>query len=208
MDPTLSEVRLFAGNFAPLSWAFCNGALLSISNNTALFALIGTTYGGDGQTTFALPDFRGRVAIGTGTGPGLAPIDLGEVSGTENNTISISQMPLHNHAMSGGASAPIHGTITATMTVNPATGDSNPKSNFLADDSGGNGLYDASSSSTGGVTDTLNTNAIQVDTSTLSVNVGALTLANNGGSQPVNNMQPFLALNYIIAVEGIFPSRN
>ncbi|HEX2898890.1 MAG TPA: tail fiber protein, partial [Bacteroidia bacterium] len=104
MDPTLSEIRIFAGNFAPLSWAFCNGALMSIAENTALFSLLGTTYGGDGQTTFALPDLRGRVPVGTGQGAGLSFWDLGEVEGSEGVTLILSQLAAHNHTATASIS--------------------------------------------------------------------------------------------------------
>jgi microcystin-dependent protein len=97
MDGTIAEIRLFAGNFAPRNWAFCNGQIMAISQNTALFSILGTTFGGNGQTTFALPDFRGRFPVGPGQGPGLTNHDLGEVSGSETVTLSTAQMPLHTH---------------------------------------------------------------------------------------------------------------
>src|SRR5690349_18074792 len=100
-EPFIAEIVLFAGNFAPKNWAFCQSQILSIAQNTALFALLGTTYGGNGQTTFALPDFRGRVAVGTGQGPGLASIDLGEMSGTSSVTLTTATMPAHNHVLTG-----------------------------------------------------------------------------------------------------------
>src|SRR6478672_10112699 len=96
-EPFLAEIIMFAGNFAPRGWAFCQGQILSIAQNTALFSLLGTTYGGNGQTTFALPDLRGRVPVGTGQGPGLSNYDLGQVSGSESVTLTVSQMPAHNH---------------------------------------------------------------------------------------------------------------
>lgn len=98
-DPYLGEIRMFAGNFAPVGWALCNGQTLSIAQNTALFSLLGTTYGGNGQTTFNLPDLRGRVPLGWGQGPGLTPRDLGEMAGTESVTLTINQMPAHNHTV-------------------------------------------------------------------------------------------------------------
>src|SRR5215204_3802779 len=96
-EGTIAEIRLFAGNFAPRSWAFCQGQIMSIAQNTALFSILGTTYGGNGQTTFALPDFRGRVAVGAGGGPGLVNISLGEVSGEPTHTLIRQEMPSHNH---------------------------------------------------------------------------------------------------------------
>src|SRR5215211_5950019 len=101
MEGYIAEIRLFAGNFAPRGWAFCYGQILSIAQNTALFSLLGTTYGGNGQTTFALPDFRSRVPVGAGTGPGLANISLGEVSGHETVTLLLNQMPVHTHPVTG-----------------------------------------------------------------------------------------------------------
>src|SRR6187551_745598 len=99
MDGYIAQILFFAGNFAPRNWAFCAGQLLSIASNTALFSLIGTTYGGNGTTTFALPDFRGRTAVGTGQGPGLANITLGEVAGAATTTLLVTQIPAHTHAL-------------------------------------------------------------------------------------------------------------
>lgn len=181
MDPTLSEIRIFAGNFAPLSWAFCNGALMSIAENTALFSLLGTTYGGDGQTTFALPDLRGRVAVGTGQGPGLSNWDLGEVQGSESVTLIQTQLPAHNH----GASAtvlPFADTSGATTT--------NPSGAYPSIAPGD--LYAASV-----------TSGISMGPTPVS-----FSLNPTGQNQPHDNMMPYLAMNYIIAVEGIYPSRN
>jgi microcystin-dependent protein len=104
MEGYIAEIRLFAGNFAPRNWAFCQGQIMSISQNTALFSLLGTTYGGNGQTTFALPDFRGRVAVGTGQGPGLPNMTLGEMSGEPTHTLIVTEIPMHNHTINGSAS--------------------------------------------------------------------------------------------------------
>lgn len=179
MDPTMSEIRLFAGNFAPLSWAYCNGALMSIAENSALFSLLGTTYGGDGQVTFALPDLRSRVAVGTGQGPGLSNWDLGEVIGAENVTLITPQIPAHTHTA----------TATAAPHANTAAGTLNtPGGNYAANS--GSDLY----------------------AETATVNMGSnqfvFALSPTGGTQPHNNIMPYLALNFIIAVEGIYPSRN
>jgi microcystin-dependent protein len=183
MDPTLSEVRIFAGNFAPLSWAFCQGQLMSIAENTALFSLLGTTYGGDGQTTFALPDFRGRLAVGTGTGPGLSGWELGQVEGTEAVTLITQNLPSHIHPTQ----------VVITPFGNQGQGDeTNPGSGY--------------NSSVSGV-DLFNTNAAANNT-TMGATPFTLNLSISGGSQPHDNMMPYLALNFIIAVEGIYPSRN
>ncbi|HEX7133731.1 MAG TPA: tail fiber protein [Iamia sp.] len=167
----LGEIRLFPYNFAPRSWAFCAGQILPIAQNTALFSLLGTTYGGNGQTTFALPDLRGRVAMSSGQGPGLSSYTLGEVSGQENVTLIITQMPAHNHIV--GA-------------TNEDAGVKNPSNALLAVP--GSSTYN----NTVGANVVMNPGMIQP----------------SGGSQPHENMQPFLILNYCIALEGIFPSRN
>jgi microcystin-dependent protein len=175
-DPFIGEIILFAGNFAPRGWAFCQGQILSIAQNTALFSILGTTFGGNGQTTFALPDLRGRVPVGTGQGPGLPSINLGEVSGEPNHTLINLEMPAHSHAAqasgvaSGGSSAsPAGGTWASSTSRDNLYSSAAPDSPMAA----GN------------------------------ISVGAA-----GGSQPHNNMQPYVGLNYIIAIEGIYPSRN
>jgi microcystin-dependent protein len=175
MEGTIGEIRMFAGNFAPRNWAFCSGQLLSIAQNTALFSILGTTYGGNGTTTFALPNLSGRVPVGTGQGPGLSDIVLGEVAGEENHTLIITEMPMHNHI----ATAPAAGTsTTATPSASVAPG---PVSL-------GAGLSNAFG--------------------TASTNLAPPTIGIAGGSQPHNNMQPYLGMNYIICMFGIFPSRN
>lgn len=173
MEPTISEIRIFAGNFPPRSWSFCDGKLLSIAQYQALFALIGTIYGGDGITTFALPDLRGRIPVGTGPGSGLN-IQLGEMAGTETVTLTTQQIPAHIHTGHNNAS------------TNSGT-ESAPSGNLLAVTS--ENIYAAGPASV-----LLGPNAVQVG-------------FNNGG-QPHNNIMPVLSLNYIIALEGIFPPRN
>ncbi len=175
MEGTIAEIRMFAGNFAPRTWAFCQGQILSIAQNTALFSLLGTTYGGNGQTTFALPDLRGRVPVGTGQGPGLSNITLGEVAGEENHTLILTEMPQHNHAATAPAAAT---SDTETPASNKAPG---PVSL-------GAGVSNAFG--------------------TASTNLARPTIGVAGGSQPHNNMQPYLGMNYIICLQGIFPSRN
>ncbi len=187
MEPLLASIQLFAGNFAPRGWAFCQGQILSIAQHTALFSLLGTTYGGNGQTTFALPDLRGRVPVGTGQGPGLPFINLGEMSGESTHTLIITEMPAHNHT------AIVQGNVKAS-TDGPTT--NNPS-----------GAYPATGS-----------RSVAMDNIYASTNPNAQMGANGinatanigiaGGSQPHNNMQPFLGLNYIIAMEGIYPPRN
>lgn len=171
MEGYIAEVRLFAGNFAPRNWAFCQGQILSISQNTALFSLLGTTYGGNGQTTFALPDLRGRVPVGTEQGPGLSPVRLGEKAGAQEVTLNVAQMPAHTH------------TVQSNAATNGAATTSRP-----------NGKVPAAG---GAYADSSDGSALQGD-----------VLNQAGGSQPHNNMQPYLGLNYIICLYGIFPSRN
>jgi microcystin-dependent protein len=167
--PFIGEVRLFGGNFAPRGYAFCNGQILSIAQNTALFSILGTTYGGNGQTTFALPDLRGRVPVGFGQGPGLSSRTLGETIGTETVTLTANEIPLHGHAMqalSGAANAG-QGPSTSLGTATAALYGSGPTQ----------------------------------------VLAGA-GLSASGGGQAHNNMAPSLAVHFIIALEGVFPSRN
>lgn len=161
--PFLAEIRIVTFNFAPRGWATCDGQLLAINQNQALFSLMGTTYGGNGQTTFALPDFRGRAPVYTGLG-----FTLGERAGQEAHTLTISEMPAHNHLVSGSSAAPDAGSMA---------------NNTWAAISG---AYGASP------------NAVMTPAS----------VSNTGGSQPHSNMQPYLVLNFVIALQGIFPSRN
>ena len=181
MEGTIAEIRFFAGNFAPNSWAFCNGQTLSIASNTALFSLLGTTYGGNGQTTFSLPDFRGRVAVGTGQGPGLSSYTLGQTSGAETFTILNNNFPPHSHPVSGTIA--MKGTAVAGGTDSPAAN------------------YPATLAGTPMYATTNNGSAM----GNMQV---ALTAGLTGSQQPVNNIQPVIGLNYIICLQGIYPSRN
>ena len=182
MEGTISEIRMFAGNFAPANWAFCNGTIQSIAQNTALFALIGTTYGGNGQTTFALPDLRSRVAIHTGQGPGLLNRILGEMSGTESNVLTANNVSNHTHTAVGNA-----GILVSSSDGNQISA----VNNFPA--SNGDPIYSSTP-----------------DTSVMAPASLALTSSPQAasGGQPIDNMQPYLAMNYIICLFGIFPSRN
>lgn len=182
MEGTLAEVRMFAGNFSPRGWQFCNGQLLSIAQWTAVFALVGTTYGGNGQTTFGMPDFRGRIAVGAqfSQGPGLPAIDLGEMSGVPNTTLILTNLPFHNHVVSG----------TVTMVANSGT-------DGQTDDPNGRLLSGAN----------IYTN-VTSEPAPMTPCQTNLTTAIAGSNQPFSNMPPYLGMNYIICVEGIFPSRN
>ena len=168
----IAEIRMFAGNFAPRDWALCDGQLLPISQHSALFSILGTMYGGDGRTTFALPDLRGRVAIHPGQGPGLSYYNQGAIGGSETNTLTTNQLPSHNHSVNA---------VTATGNQTSPTG------NLVAD----SGLFDNEYS---------NANADTTLKSTM--------IENTGGGQPVNNIQPYGTVNYIIALYGTFPTRN
>lgn len=171
-EPFLGQLLCVPYNFAPRGWAFCNGQILSIAQNTALFSLLGTTYGGNGQTTFALPDLRGRAPLSAGQAPGLQSYDLGEIAGTETITQTIQQMPMHNHA-------PLTFQASSGTKLNAV-----PAANNL----GGGTIY---------------TNAA-VDSSLNPTGSTGIS----GGSQPMPIMQPYLVLNWCIALEGIYPSRN
>ena len=172
-DPFLAEIRIFGGNFAPLGWALCNGQIFSISQNTALFSLLGTTYGGNGTSTFALPNLQGMVPMGMGNGTGLSQRALGEQGGEPAVTLLTGQMPAHNHAaqcdnQGGGVASPINATWGGTGR-------------------GGKPAY---------------------TTNTPSSPMSGQSLAVAGGNQAHNNMSPYLALSFIIALQGIYPQRN
>ena len=173
MDPFVAEIRIFPFNFAPRGWAFCDGQLLPISQNTALFSLLGTTYGGNGQSNFALPDMQGNAPMHPGQGPGLSLHDLGETGGSDTVSLLQSEMPLHNHTLRG----------------NNTLGDiPSPAGNALA-------RY---------------ANAYQQDTTTPAnqVLMAQQGLPPAGGDQPHNNLQPYLTLNFCIAMQGVFPPRT
>ncbi|MGD2115232.1 MAG: tail fiber protein [Acidobacteriota bacterium] len=171
-EPFVAEIRIFAGNFAPRGWAFCNGQLLPIAQNTALFSLIGTTYGGDGRTTTALPNLEGRAPMQPGRGPGLTDRRLGQRGGVETVTLSEAQMPNHSHiVMASGEDAD----------------DDDPNDHVTATTVGVR-LYNQSSNPL--------------------VSFASQALVGAGGSQAHNNMQPYLTMNYIIALVGLYPSRS
>ncbi len=169
-DPFLGEIRMFGFNFAPTGWASCNGQILSIAQNTALFALIGTYYGGDGVQTFALPDLQSRVAINQGQASGLSPYVIGETGGVETITLTQAEMPEHTHAVDANGS--------------PGTSD-RPAGNVPAR---------TKASAYGGAPDGTTMNAGMI--------------GNAGGNEPHENRQPYLVVNFCIALQGIFPSRN
>jgi microcystin-dependent protein len=166
----LGEIRMFAGDFAPVGWALCNGQLLPIAPNEALFQLIGTTYGGDGETTFALPDLRGRLPVSQGQGPGLSNYTLAELGGTETVTLTPAQMPAHSHlprARAGAGTSDVPATRVWAAPSEPSAK-----------------IY------TGGAPD---------------AGMNPAVIKSSGGGLPHDNMPPFLAIHFIIALEGIFP---
>jgi len=182
MTPCIGEIRAFGGNFAPVNWHICDGSLLPISQYEALYTLLGTTYGGNGTTTFALPDLRGRLMVSQGTGPGLTPRVLGQTSGTENVTLLTTNMPGHNHA-----------AMASTAVANAHV----PTGNYLAAPTD---------------TTTTGTNVVtylpdSVPGFTLAP-LQAATVSSIGGSTPHENRMPYVAITYIIALFGVFPSFN
>lgn len=210
MEGTMGEIRMFAGNYAPANWAFCQAQMQSIAQSTALFSILGTTYGGDGQVTFQLPDLQGRVPVGTGNGAGLTPRQLGEVGGVASAIMLSTQMPQHTHTATfvgtgGGAGTPM--TVTLN-TVNAPGTLATGGGNLLAGSHGigsSTGIFAASGTAT-----------VAMDPGTITISgspgggITGGTVANAiaGGSQPFPVMQPYLGMNYIICLEGIYPSRN
>lgn len=179
MEGYIGEIRLFGGNFAPLGWAFCDGTLYSIAEYTTVYSILGTTFGGDGRVTFAVPDLRGRIAVGTGQGAGLSPIDLGETGGTETVTMTSAQMPAHTH------------TAAATIAFPCFSDEGNtgsPAGNILA---GSEAAYSTQAPDT----------FIAPATTTGSI-------SSVGSNVPFSIVQPVLATNYIICLEGYYPPRQ
>ena len=170
MEPFIGQIIMFGGNFAPRGWALCDGQLLSINSHSALFSILGTTYGGDGRSTFGLPDLRGRFAMHAGTGSGLTPRQLGHKSGAETVTLTTNQIPSHSHALEAS-----RGTADSN----------NPTDNYLGVP--GVPVYENDAPN---------------------VTMGSKSIANTGGGQPHDNMPPFQVVNFIIALEGTYPSRN
>jgi microcystin-dependent protein len=170
-EPFVGEIRMFAGNFAPRGWAFCDGQLLAVSQNDALFSLFGTIYGGDGRTTFGLPDLRGRIPIHAGSGPGLSPRRLGAKAGTEKETLTVNQLPSHTHPL-----------IATT-----SSGTDNSPSGKVTGESPSIDLY------------------FEGDRNQ---NMAASAITSVGGSRSHTNLAPFLCIHFIVALFGIYPSRQ
>ena len=173
MDPFVAEIRIFPFNFAPKGWAFCNGQILPLSQNTALFSLLGTTYGGDGRSNFALPNLQGSAPMHPGQGPGLSLHDLGETGGEVNHSLLESEIPSHNHTMNAGTGG---GQVSPANKTWGTLGGRTPTP-----------LYNNTASNTP---------------------MAGTAFGVAGGGQPHNNMSPFLALNFCIALQGVFPPRT
>jgi microcystin-dependent protein len=171
-QPFVGEIRMFGGNFAPAGWNFCDGSLLSIAENETLFSLVGTTYGGDGQETFAVPDLRGRAPIHQGQGPGFQDYVIGQLLGVEIVTITSQQMPAHSHSL-----------VASTAAANQITG-------------------------TNGILAAMPSLAPFIAGNPPDAPLNASSIVQSGSSQPHDNMQPFLAINFIISLFGIYPSPN
>ncbi len=187
MEGMIGEIRMFAGNFAPKSWAFCSGQTVNIASNTALFSILGTTYGGNGTTTFALPDLRGRMAVGTGNGPGLNPVTLGQHAGVETVTLTSNNMPAHTHVGAGSF------TGTWAMPASSDSGSTVPTGNIIA--SPDVNMFDPNSDT-------------QLGAAPITGSLGTPDIQPNGGGSPFSVVGPYLAVYYIICQYGIFPSRN
>jgi microcystin-dependent protein len=177
--PFLGQIQIVGFNFAPTGWATCDGQLLPINQNSALFSILGTTYGGDGRQTFGLPNLRDRTPLGAGQGPGLSPYGLGQVDGSENVTLLAGQMPAHRHGLVGDGDVSASGTPTGTEVFGVTKG-AKP---------GAVNVYGPAA----------NANTAAMDPSALST---------VGGGQPHNNRQPYVGILFIIAMQGIFPARN
>lgn len=202
MEGTMAEVRIFAGTFSPRTWAFCQGQLLNLNTNQALFALLGTTYGGDGRTTFGLPDLRSRTVIGTGTGTGLSAYTLGQKVGVETVALTIDQIPAHSHpaVVSPTSNLP----ATATFFASPDVGtQANGLNAYVSEDGSGQISFYTSNGTT-----LTPLSAKSVEVTNLNIPAPTVSLQNAGGNSAHNNIMPSIALNYIICLQGIFPSRN
>ncbi len=182
MDPFLGQISIFGFNFAPVGWSFANGSIVPIAQNSALFALLGTQFGGDGQQNFQLPNLQGRLPLGMGNGAGLSPRVIGQVAGTENVTVLTNNLPAHNHASQ------------LSVTTNKASTNTPTAGAYLGNANDPNG--------------TAIPNIYLSGSNPPLVNLNSGVTSSTGGNQPIPVMNPFLVLNFCIALQGIFPSRN
>ncbi len=215
VNPLLGQINSVGFNFNPRDWALCAGSILAISQNSALFALLGCQFGGDCRTSFALPDTRGRSMIGVGTGPGLDTYQWGERGGAEYVVLSLSQMPIHSHSATftptGSAAG---GQTTAEATVNvitnaPSTTTTDPTDAFLAaGPTGGAPSGRVFAKGTPNATMAPDAVSVTVTGGGGGITGGVVTVNNNGGSHPVPTVNPYVAVYQVISMQGIFPSRN
>ncbi len=181
MEGVIGYTTMFAGNFAPKNWAFCQGQIITIASNTALFSILGTVYGGNGTTTFGLPDLRGRTIVGVGQGPGLSQYSLGQMGGSETETLNLNTMPAHVHPVAVVAANP--------STDEPANLSTSPNNVYGRDINGAAPYAGGPNVSMG---------ALQ----------GSMTMTPTGGNQAFNTLRPLMGMNYIICLRGVYPARN
>lgn len=209
-EPFIGEIRMFAGTYAPRGWAFCQGQLLAIASNSALFSILGTNYGGNGTTTFGLPNLQGRSPVGTGNGGGLTPVVLGQVAGTENVNLTTAQLPIHAPtATFAGTASPVTGTVdvataTPTAMVPPAAGATTYLSATTVKVGPTNAVINGLFTGTAPDSTKANLGGLHGNVTP----AGTVTVNPVGGSQPIGIRNPYLGMNFIIALEGIYPSRN
>jgi microcystin-dependent protein len=184
MDGTIGEIRMFAGNFAPLNWNYCDGTRIAIQTNTALYSILGALYGGDGNTYFLLPDLRGRVPVGVGQGTNLPTIALGETNGAYQHTLTNNELTSHTHTATASVT-PQAGTGRVTLVCDPTNA-------FMGQTPSGTAIY----------TTTPTANVF------MGSNPVAVQIGNTGNSTPFSLMQPYLGMNYVICLYGYYPSRN
>lgn len=209
MDGTLATITMFGGNFSPRCYGFCDGQLVSISQNTPLFSLIGTTFGGDGRTTCALPDLRGRTPIGMGQGHGLSPVRQGYREGNEVNALNISQLPGHTHVAERTGSA-IDVQVTVPASTQVGTSATPTADCYLAQTVAGPSALDQPEKIYRSSSDGLGVNSVSLGgvTAKATVEGGTVYVKNTGNNQPFSIMQPSIGMNYIICMLGTFPSRS
>lgn len=185
-SPFIGQIQLFGFNFAPRGWAFCDGQLLPISSNTALFSLLGTTFGGDGRTTFALPDLRGRSAVSPGNGPGLSPVAHGQRAGAETVTLNVNTLPSHSHVATSSLATTVSGSSDDADGTSPANALPGTTGEDVYSSGTADSPMDPAAASTG----------------------GSITVGNTGNNQAFGIRSPYIGIYHSIALVGVFPSRN